>query len=93
MSEASQALQKIARGTGIVFSGTVISMFSGCPNERLMNNTPRTGSGGIGGISFFDQRPRKDKSRLFGRSEELNRLLTSPCPSGRGGGQICCTVL
>ncbi|GAB6136350.1 oligosaccharide flippase family protein [Thermococcus prieurii] len=26
MSEASQALQKIARGTGIVFVGTVISM-------------------------------------------------------------------
>ena len=43
-----QALQKIARGTGIVFAGTVISMFSGCPNERLMNNTPRTSSGGIG---------------------------------------------
>ncbi|QDA30607.1 polysaccharide biosynthesis-like protein [Thermococcus indicus] len=29
MSEASQALQKIARGTGIVFAGTVISMFFG----------------------------------------------------------------
>ncbi|MCD6372070.1 MAG: flippase, partial [Thermococcus sp.] len=27
MSEASQALQRIARGTGIVFAGTVISMF------------------------------------------------------------------
>ncbi|WP_297092690.1 flippase [Thermococcus sp.] len=29
MSEASQALQKIARGTGIVFAGTVISMLLG----------------------------------------------------------------
>jgi len=29
MSEASQALQRIARGTGIVFAGTVISMFFG----------------------------------------------------------------
>ncbi|ASJ06383.1 flippase [Thermococcus pacificus] len=29
MSEASQALQNIARGTGIVFAGTVISMFFG----------------------------------------------------------------
>ncbi|ASJ01304.1 flippase [Thermococcus gorgonarius] len=29
MSEASEALQKIARGTGIVFAGTVISMFFG----------------------------------------------------------------
>ena len=27
MNEASQALQRIARGTGIVFAGTVISMF------------------------------------------------------------------
>ena len=36
------------KGTGVVFAGTVISMFSGCPNERLMNNTPRTSSGGIG---------------------------------------------
>jgi len=49
-----------------------------------MNNTPRTGSGSIEvgrrverGISFFDQRPRKDKSRLFGRSEELNRLVNA----------------
>ena len=29
------------------------------------------------GISFFDRRPRKDKSRLFGRSEELNRLVNA----------------
>nr|CCE70612.1 TPA: hypothetical protein PAB0790.1n [Pyrococcus abyssi GE5] len=29
MSEASQALQKIARGTGIVFAGTIILMFFG----------------------------------------------------------------
>ncbi|NJD98891.1 flippase [Thermococcus sp. LS1] len=29
MSEASQALQRIARGTGIIFTGTVISMFFG----------------------------------------------------------------
>lgn len=29
MSEVSQALQKIARGTGIVFAGTIISMFFG----------------------------------------------------------------
>ena len=28
MDEASQALQKIARGTGIVFAGTVVSMQS-----------------------------------------------------------------
>ncbi len=27
MNDTSQALQKIARGTGIVFAGTVISMF------------------------------------------------------------------
>ncbi|AEK73096.1 hypothetical protein GQS_05990 [Thermococcus sp. 4557] len=53
MSEASQTLQKIARGTGIVFAGTVISMFSGCPNEGLMNNTPRTSSECIGGRIIF----------------------------------------
>lgn len=29
MSEASQALQRIAKGTGIVFAGTIISMFFG----------------------------------------------------------------
>jgi len=45
--------QRIAKGTGVVFARTVISMFSGCPNERLMNNTPRTGSGGIGGRIIF----------------------------------------
>jgi len=46
MSEASQALQKIARGTEIVFAGTVVSMLSGCPNERLMNSTPPNWFGG-----------------------------------------------
>jgi|GEM_PF-5353654 len=56
MSEASQALQKIARGRGIVFARTVISMFFGCPNERLMNNTPRTGSGGYRGAYHFSTR-------------------------------------
>jgi len=36
MSEASQALQRIARGTGIVFAGTVISMFFGFLSRAVM---------------------------------------------------------
>lgn len=36
MSEASQALQKIARGTGIVFAGTVISMFFGFLSRAII---------------------------------------------------------
>lgn len=36
MSEVSQALQKIARGTGIVFAGTVISMFFGFLSRALI---------------------------------------------------------
>ncbi len=36
MSEASQAVQKIARGTGIVFAGTVISMFFGFLSKALI---------------------------------------------------------
>ena len=36
MNEASQALQKIAKGTGIVFAGTVISMFFGFLSRALI---------------------------------------------------------
>ncbi|ALM76370.1 hypothetical protein [Thermococcus barophilus] len=36
MSEASQALQKIARGAGIVFAGTVISMFFGFLSRAII---------------------------------------------------------
>jgi len=35
MSDATQALHKIARGTGIIFAGTVISMLSdGLPKRK-----------------------------------------------------------
>ncbi|WP_148883190.1 flippase [Thermococcus aciditolerans] len=36
MSEASQALQRIARGTGIIFAGTVISMLLGFISRMLI---------------------------------------------------------
>ncbi|MBO8175043.1 MAG: flippase [Thermococcus sp.] len=36
MSEASQALQKIAKGTGIVFVGTIISMFFGFLSRAII---------------------------------------------------------
>jgi len=36
MSEASQALHKIARGTGIIFAGTVISMFFGFLSRAII---------------------------------------------------------
>ncbi len=36
MSEASQALQRIARGTGIVFAGTIISMFFGFLSRAII---------------------------------------------------------
>jgi len=36
MSEASQALQKIARGTGIVFAGTIISTLFGFFNKAII---------------------------------------------------------
>jgi len=36
MSEASQALQKIAKGTGIVFFGTMISMFFGFLSRAII---------------------------------------------------------
>ncbi|NJE12845.1 flippase [Thermococcus sp. LS2] len=36
MSEASQALQKIARGTGIVFAGTIISMLFGFLSRTII---------------------------------------------------------
>ncbi|NJE26460.1 flippase [Thermococcus sp. MV5] len=36
MSEASKALQKIARGTGIVFAGTMISMFFGFLSRAII---------------------------------------------------------
>ena len=36
MSEASQALQKIARGTGIIFAGTVVSMLLGFISRTLI---------------------------------------------------------
>ncbi|WP_175060120.1 oligosaccharide flippase family protein [Thermococcus sp. 2319x1] len=36
MSEASKALQRIARGTGIVFAGTIISMFFGFLSRALI---------------------------------------------------------
>ncbi|WP_258083272.1 flippase [Thermococcus thermotolerans] len=36
MSEASQALQRIARGTGILFAGTVISMFFGFLSRAII---------------------------------------------------------
>ncbi len=75
--------QKIARGTGVVFAGMVVSMFS-LPKRKTYEQYPPNQFGGIEvgrrverGISFFDQRPRKDKSRLFGRSEELNRLVNA----------------
>ncbi len=36
MSETSQALQRIARGTGIVFAGTIISMFFGFLSRAII---------------------------------------------------------
>ncbi len=43
MSEASKALQKIARGTGIVFAGTVISMFFGFLSRAIIARYFSTG--------------------------------------------------
>lgn len=36
MSETSKALQKIAKGTGIVFVGTIISMFFGFLSRAII---------------------------------------------------------
>ncbi|HII60994.1 oligosaccharide flippase family protein [Pyrococcus horikoshii] len=36
MSESSQALQRIVRGTGIVFAGTLILMFFGFLSRAIM---------------------------------------------------------
>ncbi|MFA4662854.1 flippase [Pyrococcus kukulkanii] len=47
MSEASQALQKIARGTGIVFAGTVISMFFGFLSRAIIARYFSTGEYGV----------------------------------------------
>lgn len=47
MSEASQALQKIARGTGIIFAGTVISMFFGFLSRALIARYFSTGEYGV----------------------------------------------
>jgi len=43
MSEASQALQRIARGTGIVFAGMVISMFFGFLSRAVIARYFSTG--------------------------------------------------
>lgn len=47
MSEASQALQKIARGTGIVFVGTVISMFFGFLSRAVIARYFSVGEYGV----------------------------------------------
>ncbi|NJE03845.1 flippase [Thermococcus sp. MV11] len=47
MSEASQALQKIARGTGIVFAGTVISMLLGFLSRAVIARYFSTGEYGV----------------------------------------------
>ena len=47
MSEASQALQKIARGTGIVFVGTVISMFLGFLSRAVIARNFSTSEYGV----------------------------------------------
>jgi len=47
MSEASQALQKIARGTGVVFVGTVISMFFGFLSRAVIARYFSTGEYGV----------------------------------------------
>jgi len=47
MSEASQVLQKIARGTGIVFAGTVISMFFGFLSRAVIARYFSTGEYGV----------------------------------------------
>jgi len=47
MSEASQALQRIARGTGIVFAGTVISMFFGFLSRAVIARYFSTGEYGV----------------------------------------------
>jgi len=36
MSEASQALQKIARGTGIIFAGTIVSLLLGFISRAMI---------------------------------------------------------
>ncbi|MFA4701990.1 polysaccharide biosynthesis-like protein [Pyrococcus kukulkanii] len=36
MNDASKALQKIARGTGIVFAGTIISIFFGFLSRAII---------------------------------------------------------
>ncbi|ASJ15375.1 flippase [Thermococcus radiotolerans] len=47
MSEASQILQKIARGTGIVFAGTIISMFFGFLSRAVIARYFSTGEYGV----------------------------------------------
>ncbi|MCO6042260.1 flippase [Thermococcus alcaliphilus] len=47
MSEVNQALQRIARGTGIVFAGTVISMFLGFLSRAIIARYFSTGEYGV----------------------------------------------
>lgn len=47
MSEASQALQRIARGTGIIFAGTVISMFFGFLSRAIIAREFSTSEYGV----------------------------------------------
>ncbi|MBP1911662.1 flippase [Thermococcus stetteri] len=47
MSEVSQALQKIARGTGIIFAGTVVSMLFGFLSRMIIARYFSTGEYGV----------------------------------------------
>lgn len=47
MSEASQALQNIARGTGIIFAGTIISMLFGFLSRTIIARYFSTGEYGV----------------------------------------------
>lgn len=47
MSDAGQALQRIARGTGIVFAGTVISMFFGFLSRAVIARVFSRGEYGV----------------------------------------------
>lgn len=47
MSEVNHALQRIARGTGIVFAGTIISMFFGFLSRALIARYFSAGEYGV----------------------------------------------
>ncbi|ASJ08371.1 polysaccharide biosynthesis-like protein [Thermococcus siculi] len=47
MSEASQVLQRIARGTGIVFAGTIISILFGFLSRAVIARYFSTGEYGV----------------------------------------------